>query len=65
MKNILILAALGLLVSCGDKKTDQPVTKKVICGDSVEQELFDESGNSYIVRIPGQCDTIEVQEEKD
>ena len=63
MKKLIFLFALPFLFSCTASKTEEPaVRKKVICGDSMEVEMFDEQGNSYFTKIPGTCDTVEVKE---
>lgn len=59
MKNLFILIAISTLFSCGGSKTDVAVvTKKVVCGDSVEQEMYDQNGQMFLVKVPGKCDTI-------
>jgi hypothetical protein len=59
MKKIIILIAIATLASCaGNKKDEQKVIKKVVCGDSFEQEQFDVNGTSFITKVPGKCDTI-------
>lgn len=59
MKNLVLLSTLLTFAACGESKKEEPaMIKKVVCGDSVEQEQFDQNGNSLIVRLPGKCDTI-------
>lgn len=65
MKQMMILFALLILFACGGSKNENSaVTKKVVCGDSVEQEMYDQSGQVFFVKVPGKCDTIIVNPEK-
>lgn len=55
---MLVLLPL-VFMACGGSKNDSPkVIKEIVCGDSVEQELYDQEGNVFTSRIPGKCDTI-------
>lgn len=55
---------LMAMVACSEsKKESNAPTYKIVCGDSLEQEMFDENGNSFYVKIPGTCDTIVLHEE--
>lgn len=59
MKKLIILSFVISLTACGESKKEEPaMIKKIVCADSVEQEMFDQNGNSFIVRMPGKCDTI-------
>lgn len=59
MKKLVVLFAPVLMIACGEAKKEEPaMVKKVVCGDSVEQAMYDEMGNVYTVRTPGPCDTI-------
>jgi len=59
MKTINILGLTLCLVACSNSKPDEPRRiKEIICGDSIEQKLFDPDGNVYTMKIPGTCDTI-------
>lgn len=60
---VLLLAALS---ACGDSNNDPPKMKqKIVCGDSVDSEMFDQDGNVYTVRMPGKCDTLLVPEDQE
>jgi len=63
MKKLTTLIGICILCSCSNPKNEAPI-KKVVCGDSVETEMFDENGTAFTVRIPGKCDTVLVTEEK-
>ncbi len=64
MKKLFTLLALVALVSCSGSHKDEPKQiKKIVCGDSVETEMFDVNGNSIMVKSPGKCDTVLVTEE--
>lgn len=59
MKSILACFSLLFVFACSGNKQDEPrKIKEIVCGDSVEQELFDEQGNAYFMKLPGKCDTI-------
>lgn len=59
MKNLIILSGLLAFFSCGEpKKEEHTMIKKVVCGDSVVQMMYDENGKEYAVKVPGKCDTI-------
>jgi len=59
MKNLLFLSLICIAFSCSNTKEDAPrKIKEIVCGDSIEQELFDDEGNSYTMKVPGKCDTI-------
>ncbi len=59
MKYILILSCLWAFSSCIESKKEEPaMIKKVICGDSVVQMMYDENGKEWAVKVPGKCDTI-------
>jgi len=59
MKQIVILISLLAFTACGESKKEEPaMVKKVVCADSVEQEMFDQEGNAFVVKVPGKCDTI-------
>ena len=65
MKKLLAAFGLLIIVSCSNSTKDaEAPLKKVVCGDSFEQELFDSLGNSVFVKKPGDCDTVLVTEEK-
>jgi len=65
MKNLLLLSLTCIAFSCSNTKEDAPrKIKEIVCGDSVEQEIFDEQGRAYFVKLPGKCDTIYENEEK-
>jgi hypothetical protein len=58
-KNLLILSMLLGLAACNESKKEEPaMLKKVVCGDSVDQQMFDQEGNMFFVKLPGKCDTI-------
>ncbi|WP_317900106.1 hypothetical protein [Aurantibacillus circumpalustris] len=64
MKKLITLFVLIAAVSCNSSSEKAAATKtKIVCGDSIEQEMFDENGNSIMVRVAGKCDTIVVNEE--
>lgn len=59
MKQVIVLLMLLSLAACGTSKKEEPVMiKKVVCGDSVDQILYNEAGTEYTFRVPGKCDTI-------
>jgi hypothetical protein len=59
MKNLLILSMLLGLAACSESKKEEPaMLKKVVCGDSVDQQMFDQEGNMFFVKLPGKCDTV-------
>jgi len=59
MKKILILSTLIGLFSCSNSKQDASKThKKLFCGDSVEQKMYDKHGEVFMVKVPGKCDTV-------
>jgi len=65
MKKLFTLLALVALVSCsGSHKEEPKQIKKIVCGDSVEQEMFDQNGVAIKVKVAGKCDTVLVTEEK-
>jgi hypothetical protein len=52
------------MVACSEsKKESEEPGYKIVCGDSIEQEQFDENGDVLFVKIPGTCDTILFREE--
>jgi len=59
MKKYFVFTLVTLLTACSTNKSDsKPAIKEIVCGDSTEQELFDQNGNSFFTKIPGKCDTI-------
>ncbi len=65
MKTLLICSIALFAISCSSNKQDEPrKIKEIVCGDSVEQELFDQNGNIFFVKKPGTCDTIYESVEK-
>ncbi len=65
MKQLFTALLLAGMFSCGSSKPEAPAQiKKVVCGDSVEQEMFDQDGKSFMVKVPGKCDTVLVDAEK-
>ncbi|MCU0361115.1 MAG: hypothetical protein MUF75_10430 [Bacteroidia bacterium] len=59
MKKLISAIAISSLFACSNPKQDAPKQiKEIVCGDSIEQELFDDEGNSYTMKVPGKCDTI-------
>ncbi len=59
MKALVILLFSLMACNCSNTKHDEPrKIKEIVCGDSVEQELFDQNGNVFFVKKPGTCDTI-------
>lgn len=63
MKKTLGIITVMILVSCGgSKKETAKEIKEIVCGDSIEQILYSETGVEYTMRVPGKCDTIYVSE---
>lgn len=59
MKKLLTVLSIVILTSCGGSKENEArVIKEIVCGDSVEQHLYDQNGNEYTGKVPGKCDTI-------
>lgn len=59
MKNLLLLSMTSILFSCSNSKEDAPrKIKEIVCGDSIDQKLYIETGEEYTARVPGKCDTI-------
>ena len=66
MKKLIILIAVLSFVSCGETKKEEPaMIKKVVCGDSVDTEMFNQDGEAFTVRVAGKCDTILVPAAKE
>jgi hypothetical protein len=64
MKPLISAMILMAIVACSEsKKESNTPTYKIVCGDSIEQEQFDENGDVLFVKIPGTCDTILFREE--
>lgn len=57
LKSISLFAFI-LFLSCCSGKDSSASKSKIVCSDSVDVEQFDSLGNSYIVRMPGKCDTV-------
>lgn len=65
MKQLIAVLLVAGSFSCGSSEPEAPAQiKKVVCGDSVEQEMFDQDGKSFMVKVPGKCDTVLVEAEK-
>lgn len=59
MKTSLICSLALFVFSCANAKQDEPrKIKEIVCGDSVDQTLYIETGEEYTTRLPGKCDTI-------
>ena len=64
MKELLTIIVLIVVVSCSpSEEKKHALNTKIVCGDSIEQEMFDETGNVIFVKVPGKCDTIGVTAE--
>jgi hypothetical protein len=64
MKSLISVLTLMAMVACSEsKKESEEPGYKIVCGDSIEQEQFDENGDVLFVKIPGTCDTILFREE--
>ena len=61
LKNFVLIALVFELTSCST--ADEPMIRKVVCGDSFSQEFFDSAGNPYTMMVPGNCDTIEISQD--
>ncbi|HQQ93999.1 MAG TPA: hypothetical protein PLQ93_05555 [Bacteroidia bacterium] len=61
MKTLIFILSLFLFSSCGgsDSLTQK---KKVVCGDSIVQKMYDVNGDVYTAKLPGKCDTVEIKE---
>lgn len=63
MKSILLASSVICMFSCGSAKPDAEKKQfKIVCGDSVETEMFDQNGTAFSVKIPGKCDTVYTNE---
>ena len=59
MKTILISSIAMFAFSCSnDKPEEARKIKEIVCGDSIDQKLYIETGEEYTMRVPGKCDTI-------
>ncbi len=59
MKTLLICSIVLFAISCSSNKQDEPrKIKEIVCGDSIDQKLYIETGEEYTMRVPGKCDTI-------
>ncbi|MBL7901620.1 MAG: hypothetical protein JNK73_06470 [Bacteroidia bacterium] len=59
MKNVFLLSLICIAFSCSNTKEDAPrKIKEIVCGDSVDQKVYIETGEEYTMRVPGTCDTI-------
>lgn len=59
MKTTSAFVLLLFAFACSSNKQDEArKIKEIVCGDSIEQELYDQNGNVYFGKMPGKCDTI-------
>ncbi len=60
MKKLIVAVAVMWMVSCNNQNNTERSSagNKQEC-DSVEQEMFDENGNVYYVKVAVPCDTLE------
>lgn len=64
MKKLTTFLILVVFCACSNSKSDTETVKtKIVCNDSIEMEMFDESGDPFIVKVAGTCDTILITEE--